>query len=168
MLNKLPNDGNDGIIILKRKKEIPGYPGEEAFERGPVVVVECDEDIPCNPCEDICKKGAITVGTPITNLPKVDPNKCDGCALCVTVCPGLCIFMVNKNYSDAESLIYIPFELSPLPEKRQIVKGCNSKGEPICDARVEKVIKPRKTNKTAMVAIAVPKKFYEIVRAISF
>jgi Fe-S-cluster-containing hydrogenase component 2 len=168
MLNKLPNDSNDGILTLKRKKEIPGYPGEEAFEKGSTVVVECDEDIPCNPCEDICKKGAITVGNPITNLPKVDPNKCNGCALCVTICPGLCIFVVNKNYTDTESLIYIPFELSPLPEKNQIVKGCNQKGEQVCDARVEKVIKPKKINKTAIIAVAVPKEFYGTVRNISF
>ncbi len=168
MLQRLPNKSNDGILTLKRIREIPGYPGEEAFEKGPVVLVECDEDIPCNPCEDICKKGVITVGMPITNLPKVDPSKCDGCAACVIICPGLCIFVINKNYSDTESLIYIPFEFNPLPEKKQIVKGCNSKGESVCNARVEKVIKTKRTNKTAMIAVAVPKKFYEIVRAISF
>ena len=136
MLKKLPNYRNDGILTLEMIRKIPGYPGKGAFEKGTVAVVECGEDIPCNPCEDICPKGALTVGEPITNLPRVDAEKCNGCAICITICPGLCIFVVNKNYNDNESLILIPYEMLKLPMKGQVVKGCNSKGDPVCDARV--------------------------------
>jgi Fe-S-cluster-containing hydrogenase component 2 len=166
MLDKLPNDSDDGILPLERIKQLPGYPGEERIERGPVVIIECDEDIPCNPCEDICPEGAITVGEPITNLPRIDPDKCDGCIVCISICPGLCMFVVHKNYSEMESLIYLPYEMYPLPEKGSVVHGCDRRGEVVCRARVEKVMKARKLQKTAVVAVAVPKTHFETVRAI--
>ena len=76
MLDKLPNTKATTVsCALERIKTIPGYPGDERIEKGPVVVIECDEDIPCNPCEDICPREAITVGEPITNLPRIDPVK---------------------------------------------------------------------------------------------
>jgi Fe-S-cluster-containing hydrogenase component 2 len=166
MVERLPNDGDDGVLTLERIKSLPGYPGEERLSRGPVVVIECDEDIPCNPCEDICPCGAITVGDPITNLPKIDPDTCDGCIVCISICPGLCMFVVYRDYNESESLIYIPYEMLPLPEKGSIVDGCNRKGEPVCKVRVEKVIKSKKLQKTSVIAIAVPKNFFEDVRSI--
>ena len=166
MLEKLPNDRDDGTLSIERIRELPGYPGEERFERGPVVVIECDEDIPCNPCEDICPEGAITVGDPITNLPIIDPEKCDGCIVCISICPGLCMFVVHKNYSETESLIYIPYEMYPLPEKGSMAKGCDRKGEVICNVKVEKVFLAKKLQKTAIIAIAVPKKYFETIRSI--
>ncbi|UCB47512.1 MAG: 4Fe-4S ferredoxin [Spirochaetota bacterium] len=164
----LPNDTNDGILSVERIRGLPGYPGEERIEKGSVVVIECDEDIPCNPCEDICPENAITVGDPITNLPRIDPEKCDGCIVCISICPGLCMFVLHKNYSDSESLIYLPYEMYPLPEKGDEVKGCNRKGEIVCKARVQKVIKGKKLDKTSIIAISVPKAYYEVVRAIKF
>lgn len=166
MIDKLPNTGSAGILSLERIKCIPGYPGDERIEQGPVVVIECDEDIPCNPCEDICPRKAITIGDPITRLPRVDPEKCDGCIVCISICPGLCIFVVHKNYSDTESLIYMPYEMLPLPEKGAVVKGCDRRGEPVCDARVGKVVKAKKLQKTAIIGVVVPKEYFEIVRAI--
>jgi len=166
MLDKLPNDSNDGVLSLERIRALPGYPGKDRFDEGPVVVIECDEDIPCNPCEDICPEGAITVGEPIINLPCINPDKCNGCIVCISICPGLCMFVVHKNFSATESLIYIPYEMHPVPEKGSIVKGCDRKGEFACDARVEKTILIKKLRKTAILAIAVPKRYFEIVRAI--
>jgi len=168
MLDKLFNTSNDGILSIKRIKQLLGYPGTERFEKNPVVVIECDQDIPCNPCEDICPERAIAVGTPITNLPSVDTNKCNGCTMCISICPGLCIFVVHKNYNSTESLVYLPYEMLPLPEKGMIVEGCDRKGEPVCKARIERVIKGKKLQKTAVVAVAIPKEYFEIVRAIRF
>ena len=166
MVEKLPNDSDAGILSPDRIRELPGYPGEERFAKGPVVVIECDEDIPCNPCEDICPEGAISVGDPITNLPRIDPEKCDGCIVCISICPGLCMFVVHRDYNETEALIYIPYEMYPLPEKGSVVDGCNRKGEAVCKVRVEKVIKSKKLQKTSVLAVAVPKEFFEDVRSI--
>jgi Fe-S-cluster-containing hydrogenase component 2 len=166
MVEKLPNEGDAGVLTVERIKGLPGYPGEERLEKGPVVVIECDEDIPCNPCEDICPCGAIEVGEPITNLPRIDPDTCDGCIVCISICPGLCMFVVHKNYTESEALIYLPYEMYPLPEKGSVIDGCDRRGAVVCQVRVEKVIKSKKLQKTSVLAIAVPKEYFEIVRAV--
>ena len=167
-VKKLPNNNNSGVLTLNKLNKTPGFPKENAYRNGLIAVIECDEDIPCNPCEGICPNSAIIVGEPITNLPNFDPSKCNGCLKCISICPGLCIFAVNKDYNEKESLIYIPYEYSPLPGKGIIVKTFDRSGEFICDARVHKVIKPSKKQATAVIGITVPKKFYNTIRHFKF
>ncbi len=140
MLDKFSiNDSNrkNGVLGLKRIKEIPGYPGDKQFDKGPVAVIECDEDIPCNPCEEICPRKAISVGVPIINLPGINPDNCNGCTKCIAICPGLCIFVIDKNFNDSESLIYIPYEFYPVPDKNEIVDVLNNYGEKICEGKIQ-------------------------------
>jgi len=164
MEKRLSNDSNTGIVTRDRLREIPGYPKETDYRKGPMAVIECDQDIPCNPCEDICKEGAIKVGDPITNLPVLDTDKCKGCIRCISICPGLCIFVIDRYYTEDSSLIYIPYELSPLPEKDIKVDVLDRKGQKICKGVIKKVIKPKSYNKTSVVAMEVPKKFYNEAR----
>ena len=163
-VKKLPNNDDSGVLTLKRLREIPGFPKESDYEKGLIAVIECDEDIPCNPCEDVCPNSAIIIGEPITNLPKFGPVRCNGCLKCIRICPGLCIFAVDKDYSEKESLIYIPYEYLPLPDKGTIVEALDRRGEYVCDAKVNKVISPSKNQATAVIGIIVPKKFYNSVR----
>ena len=78
------------------------------------------------------------------------------------------MFVVHKNFSETESLIYMPYEMEPLPEKGAIVDGCDRRGEPVCRARIEKVIKSKRLRKTPVIGAAVPKAYFEIVRAVRF
>ena len=167
-VKKLPNDGNFGILTLNELRKTPGFPKESDYGNGLIAVIECDEDIPCNPCEGICPNSAIIVGEPITNLPNFDSTECNGCLKCISICPGLCIFAVKKDYSEKHSLIYIPYEYSPLPEKNTVVKALDRRGEFVCDAIVQKVIKPSKKQATAIIGITVSKKFYNTVRHFEF
>ena len=65
----------NGVLTKEVLNQIPGYKMDAVrAAKGPVVVIECAENIPCNPCETSCPKGAISVGEPITNLPVVDPE----------------------------------------------------------------------------------------------
>ena len=49
---------SDGVL---RQMQIDGVvPPPERLERGPVIIIECVENIPCNPCVDACPKGVIT------------------------------------------------------------------------------------------------------------
>ena len=72
-------DGNriiyDGYPSMDEIKEANGWPDEERFAKGPVAVVECVQQIPCNPCESACPLHAIHIGEPITNTPQVDREK---------------------------------------------------------------------------------------------
>lgn len=167
-VKKLPNIDNSGVLILEELKKTPGFPNESSFNKGLIAVIECSEDIPCNPCEEICPHSAILVGEPITNLPKLDPLKCEGCLKCISICPGLCIFAINKDFNEKDSLIYIPYEYLPIPKKGLTVRALDRRGEFVCSAKVHKVINPSKKKDTVIVGIIVPKEFYNTVRHFEF
>ena len=44
-------------------------PTPERQRRGPVAVIECFQEIPCNPCADACPRGAITMPENISQRP---------------------------------------------------------------------------------------------------
>jgi len=155
-----------GTMSKEELEASPGYPSKEDLKKGSVVVIECTEEIPCNPCETVCKKGAIVVGEPITNLPRLDPEKCNGCGLCIPICPGLAIFLVDATYSEDEAAISHPHEYLPLPKEGDEVKAVNRKGETICKGKVIEVRNPKRYDHTPVVTIAVAKKYIHEVRGI--
>ena len=65
----------------------PGIPSAERRAMGPVACIECFQHIPCNPCEASCPRHAITIGSEITDLPRLDETLCNGCGLCAQICP---------------------------------------------------------------------------------
>jgi len=153
-----------GLVSLGELQNSPGYPSEKRLEDGPVAVIECIQQIPCNPCESACRFNAIIVGEPIINLPRLMGDKCRGCGECIPVCPGLAIFLVNKTYSSTEAAISIPYEYLPLPEPDTTVDALNRVGEKLCNGRVVRVTNPKKNDNTAVVTIAVPERFSGDVR----
>ena len=156
----------EGVLSADEVEACPGWPGNEIIEKKRVAVLECVEDIPCNPCEVDCPKGAIVVGAPITNLPRIDGSKCDGCCLCIARCPGLAIFVVEKNYSNNRSTVSLPYELLPVPGKGAKVEALDRKGERVCDATVLRVLKARQYDKTNVVTIEIDKEYVNEVRSI--
>jgi Fe-S-cluster-containing hydrogenase component 2 len=154
-----------GIPSKEELEASPGYPSSAALQKGPIVVIECVQDIPCNPCEMACPKGAIRVGNPITQLPVFDAEKCDGCGTCIPVCPGLAIFRVNATYSEDEATVSFPYEYLPMPKKGDLVAGVNRAGEVICKAEVLRVQKPKKYDHTAVITLVVPKHLAMEVRS---
>jgi len=153
-----------GYLTMEEIVQGPGYPDEERFSKGPVVIVECVQLIPCNPCEEACKFRAIKIGEPIINIPKVDYNKCTGCGMCIAQCPGLAIFVIDKTYSEKEALVIFPHEYFPLPEKGQIVVAVSRAGEEICEAKVIRVNTAKINRKVPVITIAVPKEYADVVR----
>ena len=154
----------DGYPSMDEIKEANGWPDEERFAKGPVAVVECVQQIPCNPCESACPLHAIHIGEPITNTPQVDREKCIGCGMCVAACPGLAIFLVDKSYSETEATVSFPFEYDPLPEEGAEVDALSRAGEYVCKGRVVKVMNPKKNDHTPVITVAVPKEHADTVR----
>jgi Fe-S-cluster-containing hydrogenase component 2 len=126
-------------------------PDEEHLKKG-VAIIECIQEIPCNPCVDACPTKAISMEN-INALPEIDYDKCVGCGKCVEVCPGLAVFLVKVV--DNVALITLPYEFLPLPEEGSTVKALNREGKEICDAVVKKVKKGR----TTIVTIELPKEY---------
>lgn len=140
------------------------FPEEEVLRKGPVAMLECIEEIPCNPCEVSCPHHAIYVGKPITRLPVIDADRCKACLACVAACPGLCILVRDKYYDEEHSSVAFPWEYFPLPQKGSIVSMVNRQGEVLCQGEILRVVNPPAYQKTAVVLAKFPREyFYDIV-----
>jgi len=100
----------------------------------------------------------------ISARPNFDDSKCNGCAVCVTRCPGLAIFIVDFSYSESEAILKIPYEFRPLPEAGQEVDALDRAGKAAGTARVLRV--QQQSNKTTVLWLAVPKNIALDVRNI--
>ena len=132
-------------------------PSEERLLKGPVAVIECVQQIPCNPCVASCPRGAITMGDSINNLPVVDFEKCNGCSICVANCPGLAIFIVDKSYGENKALVGMPYEFLPLPEKEEEVVLLNRQGEECGTGIVKRIRNSKSQDRTPVIFIEVDK-----------
>lgn len=136
------------------------------MRRGPVACIECFQQIPCNPCEEACPKGAITVGDEITHTPVLDVEKCNGCGICMTRCPGLAIFNIDADYSETTALVSFPYEYVPLPVKNQPVRCTDREGRYITEGVVHRVWTAAAFDHTAIITVEIPKEYVDQVRFI--
>ena len=145
-----------------------GYVADDEIERYPGVthkvgihpVIECTQNIPCNPCQDACKKGCISIGSNITSLPiVVDNAQCINCGMCVANCSGQAIFLVDEDCGDGMATVTLPYEFLPLPEVGTKGKGLGRDGRPVCDAEVVSVKSVKAFDKTNLLTIRVPKEY---------
>ena len=158
-------DEKTGIVSLAELRASPGYPSEDRLKSGAVAVMECIQEIPCNPCESACRFSAIVVGEPITNLPRLVEEKCKGCGECISACPGLAIFLVNRAYSSEEAAVSVPYEYLPLPEVGTAVDALDRCGNRVCSGRVIRVANPQRNDSTVVVTLAIPKNYSDQVRS---
>ena len=155
-----------GFLSEEELRGGPGIPSETRRRKGAVAVLECLEDIPCNPCESICKFDAITVGEDITTPPLLTEDNCVGCRSCVPICPGQAIFIVDESLPDEKAAVEMPYEYRPLPQKGDIVTALDRAGQKIGDATVTSVKKTEKMDRTVTVIIEVPRNWSMRARAI--
>ncbi len=164
---------NRGKQILKTDEGIDvsasllsnGYIANDEIERFPGVthkagihpVMECSQNIPCNPCQDACPKKCIKIGSKITMLPAVDENiECIGCGMCVAACSGQAIFLVNETYEDGFATVTLPYEFLPLPNIHDKGFGLDRSGKKVCEAEVLEVKTSKAFDHTNLLTIKVP------------
>jgi Fe-S-cluster-containing hydrogenase component 2 len=152
-----------GTPSMAELRAAGGYPTQGEFLRGPVVVIECTQEIPCNPCEAACPKHAICIGDSITNRPCIDRTKCIACGLCISACPGLAIYIKDYTYSETRASITFPFEYYPLPAKGDEIELVNRFGEAVCRGEVLKIANGPANDKTAIVTAAFAKDCFDEV-----
>ncbi|SHF31600.1 Thioredoxin reductase [Marinitoga hydrogenitolerans DSM 16785] len=114
-------------------------------------IIECFQKIPCNPCVESCPTNAITMDD-LNAIPKLDYNKCIGCGNCVSICPGLAIFVVDN---EKESIL-IPYEFYPVPKKGEFVEILNREGNILEKNEVLSVRKLK--DKTNLIEVKVSKR----------
>jgi Fe-S-cluster-containing hydrogenase component 2 len=126
-----------GLLSLKDLK----MPTKKQLEKG-VAILECVQEIPCNPCVESCPVNAISMKD--INAPPInDYEKCIGCTKCVGVCPGLAIFVVKIK--DGKALVTLQYEFLPVPTIDSKVVLLNRKGAKIGTGIMRRVIKQGKT-----------------------
>lgn len=126
-----------GVLSLKDLK----IPNKKQFEKG-VAILECVQEIPCNPCVESCPVNAISMKN--INAPPVnDYEKCIGCTKCVGVCPGLAIFVVKIK--DGKAFVTMQYEFLPVPKIGEKVKALNRIGDNVGLGIVRRVVKQGKT-----------------------
>ena len=157
----------NGYPSMEELKEYGRLPSDERYEKGPVAVIECVQEIPCNPCEAACRFGAIGVGIPITNLPVLDEGKCTGCGACIAHCSGLAIFVVDKTYNETQATVSFPHEYLPLPEKGDTVDAVNRAGQAVCKGEVVRIVDTARNDCTPVVTVAIPKEYADDVRGMA-
>ena len=155
-----------GVLSKDELSKLPGMPSKERIKKGSVVIIECAEEIPCNPCEIACPQGAIEIGENINTLPVLKEDLCTGCGVCIAMCPGLAIFTVDLIFSKKEGLVKIPHEFLPLPKNGEIVKCLNREGKVVSEGRIVKVSNPKGNDRTPVISVAVPKEVAMDVRGI--
>ena len=125
-------------------------PSSEALKRG-VVISECIQDIPCNPCVDACPFQAIKMEN-LTDIPQIEYDTCTGCGKCVEVCPGLALFVVKML--DSRSQVTLPYEFLPVPHRGDSVHVLDRWGK---IQGIGKVVRVKKINGGALITVEVEK-----------
>lgn len=137
-------------------REIERYPGVTS-QKGIHPVIECTQNIPCNPCQDACPKGCIRIGKNITSLPVVDTeHECIGCGMCVASCSGQAIFLVQEDVEPGFGEVTLPYEFLPLPKTGDIGKALGRDGKEVCEAVVTKVRTAPAFDHTNLLTMKVP------------
>ncbi len=102
-----------GYYKREELDELNVFPSEKIIEQKRVALIECVEEIPCNPCAVVCRVNGIMKET-LCSPPIVDWEKCTGCTLCVSVCPGLAIFL--QSIKNGKGYVTLPYEFLPIPQ----------------------------------------------------
>lgn len=144
------------------KEQVMSRFPDRAVLKKPKAIIECYEEIPCNPCSTSCPFDAIHIGEDINTKPVVNFDKCTGCGICVFNCPGLAIVVASDVKERTQ--FKIAYELNPKPKVNEVWHGVNRDGEVICDALIEKVMLTDKNDKTALVTVSVEQQYlYDFV-----
>ena len=122
-------------------------------------VLRCEQEIPCNPCTQVCVKDSITIpeGT-IVGRPKL-VGDCVGCLKCVAICPGLAITMVDRRVdpTGARAKVTLAWEM---PDGRvgpgDVVPTTGREGEPVGTGTVVRVLSGKALNRRRLVVLDVP------------
>jgi len=122
-----------GYHTREELEEFKVLPPEGIISQKRVALIECVEEIPCNPCSVVCRVDAIQKES-LCSPPNVDWEKCTGCTLCVSICPGLAIYL--QSIKDGKGYVTLPYEFLPAPKVGMRVKLMDRSGAVVGEGNV--------------------------------
>lgn len=107
-------------------------------------VFHCLQEIPCNPCANVCPKGLISINEEdIRHLPHFDIERideCIACGRCVATCPGLAISLVDFRKREGKALITLPVEQeNPNIQPGKLIEATNIDGTVLGEFLIDKI-----------------------------
>lgn len=144
----------DSTGIASREMFEKLLPSAERRAKGPYVVMECYEEIPCNPCSTSCAFHAVQMES-LNKCPGVDYDACTGCGNCVSRCPGLACFVINETVGGGKIDITFPYEVLPVPQKGDIVDALGRDGAVVGKAEIVRVLSGPKLDHTNVITMRV-------------
>ena len=148
-----------------KEEELKAFPAASYKVKGIHPVIECTQNIPCNPCSDACKFNCILMDKDIVKLPEINHEaKCGGCGMCVTACSGQAIFLINEDHEPGYATVGLPYEFLPYPEKGTKGMALDRSGKPVCEAEVVSCRITPAMDKTAVLTMKVPLEYVNSAR----
>ena len=122
-------------------------------------VIRCAQEIPCNPCTEVCVEDSISI--PEGNIlgRPLFAGACVGCLKCVAICPGLAISMVDRRVdpTGARAKVTLPWEMPEgLIAPGQTVPTTGAEGEPVGVGKVVRILSGKALNRRRLVVLDVP------------
>lgn len=154
----IPQDWEELMTLLKHRPTEPVAFTPDDISAPVYPVIRCVQEIPCNPCIEVCPKNLITMDGNILSLPQFR-GECIGCAKCVLACPGLAINLVINDYdpSGEHVLILMPFEFDDavIPLGKEVITT-DIEGNVVGSGKVIAVRKRESQDRRKLILVEVP------------
>ncbi len=158
--------GTIPISLYKTSEILKSKPGKNQpiqypeMEEGVFPIIHCTQEIPCNPCADLCPHGLIYIDQKdIRSAPVFlgDGFCCEACEQCVAGCPGLAITLVDYRNNKEMPVVSIPYEFNREPiQKQDLVTTMDTEGEQLGKFEVLSVHTIPTSDRTQVVQLQVP------------
>lgn len=140
------------------------------MEEGVFPVIHCTQEIPCNPCVDLCPHGLIFIDQKdIRSVPTFlgDGYCCEACELCVAGCPGQAITLVDYRNNKNNPIISIPYEFNRDPiQQNDVVMAMDTEGNALGEFEVLSVHTIPQSDRTLIVQLQAPREIAKEITGI--
>jgi sarcosine oxidase, subunit alpha len=157
----IPESWHDFEQVLKSHPGEVLHLAEVTVQENVFPVMHCRQEIPCDPCANVCPYGLIQLKDhAIRGLPVFssrDDKNCIACERCVAICPGLAITLVNFQEDHTHAVVSVPLEfLEEFIHKGDLVPVTDIDGKRLGEFPVVRVRTLRQYSRTLIVQVKVP------------